>query len=107
MRPGREADHSPASSAEVKNGGAIPPLLHMSSLRGASLIKHRGFNFLPYLTGDRSQGRRGPNDTIIPSSDRNRILVTSVASHFIGHAIPLNETRTNDTGMEVGDRELF
>jgi hypothetical protein len=25
-RPGREADHSPPSSAEVKNGGAIPPL---------------------------------------------------------------------------------
>jgi hypothetical protein len=30
-RPGREADHSPLSSAEVKNGGAIPPLPHMSS----------------------------------------------------------------------------
>jgi hypothetical protein len=27
----READHSPQSSAEVKNGGAIPPLPHMSS----------------------------------------------------------------------------
>jgi hypothetical protein len=25
-RPGRQADHSPPSSAEVKNGGAIPPL---------------------------------------------------------------------------------
>jgi hypothetical protein len=25
-RPGREADHSPPSSAQVKNGGAIPPL---------------------------------------------------------------------------------
>jgi hypothetical protein len=30
-RLGREADHSPPSSAEVKNGGAIPPLPHMSS----------------------------------------------------------------------------
>jgi hypothetical protein len=29
--PGREADHSPLSSAEVKNGGAIPPLPHMFS----------------------------------------------------------------------------
>jgi hypothetical protein len=29
-RPGREADHSP-SSAEVKNGGAVPPLPYMSS----------------------------------------------------------------------------
>jgi hypothetical protein len=25
-RQGREADHSPPSSAEVKNGGAMPPL---------------------------------------------------------------------------------
>jgi hypothetical protein len=28
---GREADHSPPSSAEVKNGGAIPPLPHTPS----------------------------------------------------------------------------
>jgi hypothetical protein len=28
---GREADHSPPSSAEVEKGGAIPPLPHMSS----------------------------------------------------------------------------
>jgi hypothetical protein len=26
QRRGREADHSPKSSAEVKNGGATPPL---------------------------------------------------------------------------------
>jgi hypothetical protein len=25
-RPGREANHSPPSSAEVKNGEAVPPL---------------------------------------------------------------------------------
>jgi hypothetical protein len=36
-RPGREADHSPPSSAEVKNGGAIPPLSHMPSWHRASL----------------------------------------------------------------------
>jgi hypothetical protein len=30
-RLGREADHSPLSSAEVKNGGTIPPLAHTSS----------------------------------------------------------------------------
>jgi hypothetical protein len=29
-RPRREANHSPPSNAEVKNGGAIPPLPHMS-----------------------------------------------------------------------------
>jgi hypothetical protein len=34
-RPGREADHSPPSSAEVKSGGAIPRLSHMSLWRGA------------------------------------------------------------------------
>jgi hypothetical protein len=36
-RPEREADHLPASSAEVKNGGSIPPLLHTSSWRGLPL----------------------------------------------------------------------
>jgi hypothetical protein len=29
--PGREADPSPPSNTEVKNGGAIPLLFHMSS----------------------------------------------------------------------------
>jgi hypothetical protein len=33
-RPGREADHSPTSSAEVKNGD-VPPLPHTSSWRCA------------------------------------------------------------------------
>jgi hypothetical protein len=30
-RPGHEADHSHPSSAEVKNGGVMPPLPNMSS----------------------------------------------------------------------------
>jgi hypothetical protein len=30
-RPGREVDHSPPSSVEIKNDGAIPPLPHASS----------------------------------------------------------------------------
>jgi hypothetical protein len=30
-RPGREADHSPPSSAEVKNSGATSPLPHTPS----------------------------------------------------------------------------
>jgi hypothetical protein len=34
-RPGHEADHSPPSSAEVKNVGAIPPLPHISSWHSA------------------------------------------------------------------------
>jgi hypothetical protein len=33
-RPRREADHCP-SSTEVKNGGSIPPLPHLSSWLGA------------------------------------------------------------------------
>jgi hypothetical protein len=33
-RPGRESDHSP-TSAKVKNGGAIHPLPHTLSWRGA------------------------------------------------------------------------
>jgi hypothetical protein len=33
--PGREADRSPPFSAEVKNGGDIPPLPHTSSGRSA------------------------------------------------------------------------
>jgi hypothetical protein len=32
---GYEADYSPPSSAEIKHGGAIPPLLNMSSWCGA------------------------------------------------------------------------
>jgi hypothetical protein len=33
--PEREADHSPLSGAEVKKGGAIPPLPHTSSWHSA------------------------------------------------------------------------
>jgi hypothetical protein len=32
--PGRDADHSPLSSAEAKKGGGKPPLPHMSSRQG-------------------------------------------------------------------------
>jgi hypothetical protein len=51
-RQGHEADHSPPSSAEVKKGGAIPPLPHMSSWHSTELIKHRNtFTFfLPFIT---------------------------------------------------------
>jgi hypothetical protein len=41
---GGEADYSPPSSDKVRNGGAIPSVLHMSSWHGAQLIKH-GYNF--------------------------------------------------------------
>jgi hypothetical protein len=35
MRQGREADHLPLFSTEVKNGEAIPPLPQMSSWHSA------------------------------------------------------------------------
>jgi hypothetical protein len=48
-QPGPEADHSPPSSTEVKNCGAVSPLPHMSSWYGAKLIKRRdNFTFLTY-----------------------------------------------------------
>jgi hypothetical protein len=34
QRSGREANHSPTSTAEAKNGGAIPPLFHTSYWHG-------------------------------------------------------------------------
>jgi hypothetical protein len=40
-RPGREADHSHPSSAEVKNGGSIPQLHHMSSVDSGYLVKDK------------------------------------------------------------------
>jgi hypothetical protein len=40
-RPGFVANHSRTHSAEVKNFGALSPLPHTSSCRGACLIKHR------------------------------------------------------------------
>jgi hypothetical protein len=49
-RQGSEADHSPPSSAKVKNDGAIPPLSHMFSWRGAELVKHKGKVTIYYLT---------------------------------------------------------
>jgi hypothetical protein len=32
-QPMREVDHSPSSSVEIENGGAIPPCSHRSSYR--------------------------------------------------------------------------
>jgi hypothetical protein len=46
-RQGREGDHSSPSSAEVKNGGPIPPP-HTPSLRADWLIKHT--NIFIFLT---------------------------------------------------------
>jgi hypothetical protein len=40
-RPQREADNSPPSSAYIKNGGALFPLVRMFSWRSILLLKHR------------------------------------------------------------------
>jgi hypothetical protein len=51
-RPGREADNSPPSSAEVRNGGPAPPLPPKRLWHSAGLIKHRDnvtFSFYPRL----------------------------------------------------------
>jgi hypothetical protein len=43
-RPGFEADHSRQCSAEIKNGGAIPPLIIINKHRDTSTFT--GFNAL-------------------------------------------------------------
>jgi hypothetical protein len=50
-RKGREADHSPPTTADVKKNEFIYPLPHTSSWRSAQLVKHRdNFTlFVPYL----------------------------------------------------------
>jgi hypothetical protein len=50
-RQGREADHSPPTSAEIENGGAIRSLLHTSSWSGAQLIKHKDNFTLQMVAG--------------------------------------------------------
>jgi hypothetical protein len=40
-RQGREADRTPPSSVEVKDGGAVPQFPHTSPWPGAGLIKCR------------------------------------------------------------------
>jgi hypothetical protein len=49
-RPGREADHSPPTSTEVKKMWSIHPLPHTPSWRSAQLVKH-GDNFT-FTTSD-------------------------------------------------------
>jgi hypothetical protein len=59
-RPGREADHSLPSSAEVKNGGAIPLLPRMSLWHSSELIKHSD-NFIVAASFLRQIIQCGPN----------------------------------------------
>jgi hypothetical protein len=45
-----EANRSPPSSAEVKNCGAVPPLHHTQSWRGAWSARGQFYLFFPLLT---------------------------------------------------------
>jgi hypothetical protein len=45
-QPRREADHSPPSSVEVKNGGAIPPFPHSSSWRALPGWKRKCYGWM-------------------------------------------------------------
>jgi hypothetical protein len=47
--PWYETDQPPSSSAQVKNGGALSPMLCMSSQYSALFIKNRD-NFTLYVT---------------------------------------------------------
>jgi hypothetical protein len=75
---GLESDHSPPSSGEVKNGGAIPPLSHMSSWcrTGANLPYLRLSKFLPNYTASHTRGQCFSSElSVLPSLllDVNRI----------------------------------
>jgi hypothetical protein len=54
-RLGREAENSPSSSAEVKSGGAIPPLPHTSSWRSALLVNARSTGIICIYHGTELQ----------------------------------------------------
>jgi hypothetical protein len=103
-RSGREAGHSPPSSAEDKKGGAIPLLSHIPSWHNVWLIKGRdNFNILPeercrlYLGGLRFRSRpKYPdwsfrslsqslqvNAGTVPLSGRNLLRPNSI--QFIHH----------------------
>jgi hypothetical protein len=61
-RQGHEVDNSPPFSAEVTNGGAIHPVFHTSSWRGALVIKHReNLTVLP-VVGGAVEGSCGCNE---------------------------------------------
>jgi hypothetical protein len=74
---GCEVDHSPPSSAKIKNVGAVHPLLHTSSWRGAYLIKRMDFTL--------------PLSHTLP---RRQMINTSNASESNGsHIFNLDTTR--------------
>jgi hypothetical protein len=82
---------TPPSSAEVKNGGVVPPLPYTFSWRGAYLIKHRDsfFSFLWWTDIFADVNRRLANNILTSSTVR-----CLSSSHFDGRDAPLLSSRT-------------
>jgi hypothetical protein len=79
--PGLEVDHSPSSSAEVKKGGAIPALHHMSSWPYAYLIKHRTTLPFTYYFGVRTE--ISIRVTIAKNSKKNILCLVLVSMEIL------------------------
>jgi hypothetical protein len=87
-RSGLETDHSPPSSAEVKNFGAVPPLPHTFSFHGAELIKLRDIFFSMVLAA-----HSGPRALI---QFRNRFSQTA---GLLGRGISPSQGHYLNTGQ--------
>jgi hypothetical protein len=89
---GPEAHHSPPSSAEIKNGGTIPPLLHTSSCRSSCLIKQRDsftFTFISEV-GSTNVFQQGC------ISDLNNSVMFQSVKEFFAKYIPIDMLITQD-----------
>jgi hypothetical protein len=83
-RPGREADNSPPSSADVKNCGAIPPLHHTHSWHSVYLIKHiNKFTFFHLFTG-RNRIKCHIFSLIKVCRPTNRNSIQQICQHMCG-----------------------
>jgi hypothetical protein len=76
-RQGREADHPPPSSAEVKNGSAIPPLLHTTSWHGGLIDQAKGQLYLTIIPLDAIQSGYPGRRTIDPKSSPPRVIIAT------------------------------
>jgi hypothetical protein len=71
-RPGREADNSPPSSAEVKNGRAIPPPLDVLTVLPPSLT-YQLLLSLYFDTDPKENISRAKNSILIVKDNRRQI----------------------------------
>jgi hypothetical protein len=80
--PGLKTDDLPTCNADVKNGGAIPPLPHMTSWHSAKLIKNRD-NFIFYVIVHYNYKHSDGAKLLIlfrPTEGRGKIFLFSVES---------------------------